>query len=367
MRSEESRRATRSAAVVQHRVIEIRDGAPNADRAAEAIVDARPNVSPKAMAQLARPLGVSGWVETLLHGSPSDIGRLAPNWRPPSIEASPPVAVPESGSIDTVSEPGVAPDRKVRGVVYRRIKALAAEQALAIHYGLVDEFADGDDPIFPPGLKSEHLLESAVSRQFTSLGGVPKYKTVTDVAATLMYGLTLNHPFHNGNKRTALVSMIVLMDLNGLAVTASEESLYDFVLGVAKHALRPSFPVSANDAADAEIRAISTWIRGNSRRKEHVDPSVTWRELKKLLRAQGCELGSADRSQVEITRGRKRCVVDFDGDTREVHRGVIRKIRTDLELTEDDGCDSDVFFGYALPLDRFIMKHRTVLRRLADA
>lgn len=82
----------------------------------------------------------------------------------------------------------------------------------------------------------------------------------------------------------------------------------------------------------------------------------------------GCEFGSADRSQIEIVRTKgRRTVVDFDGDTKEVHRGVIRKVRADLALAEADGYDSDVFYGYALPLDAFIMRHLTVLKRLANA
>ena len=47
-----------------------------------------------------------------------------------------------------------------------------------------------------------HLLESAIARQDAGFAGQLKYPTAVVNAATLGYGLCLNHPFHNGNKRT---------------------------------------------------------------------------------------------------------------------------------------------------------------------
>lgn len=52
---------------------------------------------------------------------------------------------------------------------------LSAEDVLKIHEVLVRDFASSSDPISPPGVRSMALLESAVGRQWTSLGAVLKH------------------------------------------------------------------------------------------------------------------------------------------------------------------------------------------------
>src|SRR5258708_3554960 len=85
-----------------------------------------------------------------------------------------------------------------------------------------------------------NALASAVSRQTVGLGRFRKYTNVPDVAATLFYGLALNHAFENGNKRTALVSMLVLLDRNRtLLVDATEDEIYDMATQVSAH----EFPI----------------------------------------------------------------------------------------------------------------------------
>ena len=183
----------------------------------------------------------------------------------------------------------------------------------------------------------------------------------------MFFGIALNHPFDNGNKRTALVALICLADLNGLNVTASEEELYRFVLDTVNHRFRPKEEMPATAATDAEVDTMAGWITQHLKRREA--PSgrmIRWRELKGCLRQLGVEITTASGSQVELTKDPGlRTVVDFDGDTKEVGRPVLKKIRSELRLTPRDGCDDDVFYGDALPLDHFIAKYRGLLRRLA--
>ena len=106
------------------------------------------------------------------------------------------------------------------------------------------------------------LLESAVGRQCTSLTGVLKYPDPVDNAATLLYGICNDHPFHNGNKRTALVSMLVHLDRNQYTLfDTSQNELYDLMIAVAGHTLetksakREKAKHKRRRTADAEVLA----------------------------------------------------------------------------------------------------------------
>ncbi len=57
-------------------------------------------------------------------------------------------------------------------------------------------------------------------------------------AATLLYGICNDHPFHNGNKRTALVSALAHLDKNNLILRATKQTeLFNLMIAVADHAL----------------------------------------------------------------------------------------------------------------------------------
>lgn len=69
------------------------------------------------------------------------------------------------------------------------------------------------------------LLESAVLRPQQTIGGQEAYPDIYEKAAALMHSLARNHPFIDGNKRTAAASMIVFLKLNGYGFHASQDEL----------------------------------------------------------------------------------------------------------------------------------------------
>src|SRR5258708_5585031 len=107
------------------------------------------------------------------------------------------------------------------------LSILTCDDVLQIHEALCADFAESGDPIAPNGVKSQPLLESAVGRQDTGAWRTRKHPDAIANAATLTYGLCNDHPFHNGNKRTALVSMLAHLDRNHLTlVNTRQEHLF---------------------------------------------------------------------------------------------------------------------------------------------
>ena len=62
------------------------------------------------------------------------------------------------------------------------------------------------------------LLEAAVGRPMTTVFGEDAYPTPQEKAAALLHSLVRNHPFADGNKRTATVAALFMLQVNGLCV-----------------------------------------------------------------------------------------------------------------------------------------------------
>ncbi len=82
-------------------------------------------------------------------------------------------------------------------------------------------------------LRDRGLLESAVARPQASAFGGDAYPDIVSKAAALLHSLVLNHPFVDGNKRTAVVAMLVFANLNGFQVHWDQMEALDFVLCLA--------------------------------------------------------------------------------------------------------------------------------------
>ena len=87
--------------------------------------------------------------------------------------------------------------------------------------------------ILSSGVRDENLLASAVNTPFQTFMGNDLYPSIYDKAAQLCYGIANNHPFTDGNKRTALHSMYIYLIINGLDITATQQDVENLIINVA--------------------------------------------------------------------------------------------------------------------------------------
>ena len=83
------------------------------------------------------------------------------------------------------------------------------------------------------GVREPALLESAVAAPQASFGGQSPYKDLAEVAAAYLFYLCRNHPFMDGNKRTALGACIVFLRLNEIEPNADGPEWEELALAVA--------------------------------------------------------------------------------------------------------------------------------------
>ncbi len=83
------------------------------------------------------------------------------------------------------------------------------------------------------GLRDRGLLESAIAMPAASYAGEFLHSNHFEMAAAYLFHLCNNHPFVDGNKRTALATCFAFLWLNDLDVAADADEIADLVLGVA--------------------------------------------------------------------------------------------------------------------------------------
>jgi death-on-curing protein len=83
------------------------------------------------------------------------------------------------------------------------------------------------------GVRDENLLESAVLTPQSSFGGKSPYTDIVDIAAAYLFYICRNHPFIDGNKRTAMMASIIFLRLNGIEPRPDSERWEKLMLDVA--------------------------------------------------------------------------------------------------------------------------------------
>lgn len=84
-----------------------------------------------------------------------------------------------------------------------------------------------------PGIRDIGLLESALAQPEASFGGEWLHRDVCEMAAAYAFHLCQNHPFVDGNKRVALASALVFLELNDISLSDPKGTLKDAMLQVA--------------------------------------------------------------------------------------------------------------------------------------
>ena len=83
------------------------------------------------------------------------------------------------------------------------------------------------------GVRDLSLLSSALAMPLASFEGQLLHETVFDQAAAYAFHICQNHPFIDGNKRTALACALVFLDLNGIELEDPRGELYSLMMGIA--------------------------------------------------------------------------------------------------------------------------------------
>lgn len=103
---------------------------------------------------------------------------------------------------------------------------------LNIHNILIDKFGGSK------GVRDQGSLESAINRPFLTFDYQDLYPTPSDKAAAILESILINHPFVDGNKRTAYVLMRLILLDNGLDIVADQEDKYKMVISASTGDIR---------------------------------------------------------------------------------------------------------------------------------
>lgn len=107
------------------------------------------------------------------------------------------------------------------------MKKLTKEQILLLHRELIEAHSGSE------GLRDEGLLDSALAAPFQTFDGQPMFTTIQQKAARLGFGIIMNHPFVDGNKRTGAHVMLTILAMNGISLAYTQKDLYEIILQVA--------------------------------------------------------------------------------------------------------------------------------------
>lgn len=102
-----------------------------------------------------------------------------------------------------------------------------------------------------PGILSPGTILSAVER--TRWGPFPGSGDIWERAAFLLRGIAQDHPFVDGNKRTAIEAADAFLGRNGWRLTVEEDAFISFIATVAM--------------GERELQQIATWLRSNSEKR----------------------------------------------------------------------------------------------------
>ena len=125
---------------------------------------------------------------------------------------------------------------------------ITKEAALAMHERQLAEHGGG------AGVRDEGLLESALSRPQNQFFYKDEHVSIFDMAAAYAYGIATNHPFVDGNKRSALAVAQTFLALHGYWFSGSFEEEYDVFIKL------------ASGVIDEET--LATWFEKNSEKRK---------------------------------------------------------------------------------------------------
>lgn len=261
---------------------------------------------------------------------------------------------------------------------------------LRAYFILADYFSDPTATVAVEkmliGIRDMNLLASALGRQKASFGNVTKYKNPLDICSTLFYGLVKNHAFSDGNKRTALLTLLYQLDCYGYFPKANQKEFEKLVIAVASNDLENNYSfrklwrhAQSKDYTDRCVEVISQSLKRMTEKKSasfHMD--ITARDLVHAFNSiEGC-ICYIDETKIRIqrtiiksihmwkkTEELKTYTIPYRGMTRIIGAATIREALEVLQMY-DQFPSYRTFFEDTDPRYMLIAQFEGPLRRLKD-
>lgn len=109
---------------------------------------------------------------------------------------------------------------------------IGLKDAENIHNVLIDKFGGSK------GVRDKGLLASAVNRPYATFDKLDLYPHTVDKATAILESILINHPFIDGNKRTAYVLMRLILLEGNLDIVATQDEKYEMMIAASKGEMR---------------------------------------------------------------------------------------------------------------------------------
>ncbi len=113
----------------------------------------------------------------------------------------------------------------------KEITFLTLAEVIEIHTDQIERYGGSS------GIRDINLLSSAVAMPYASIQDQFFHADLFDMASAYAFHISQNHPFIDGNKRTALAASLVFLELNGVSLSDSEDKLYEAMMSLASRSL----------------------------------------------------------------------------------------------------------------------------------
>ena len=107
------------------------------------------------------------------------------------------------------------------------IKFFSLAEIIYIHQNQISTYGGSQ------GIRDLNLLSSAIAMPESQFAGEYLHKDIFEMAAAYIYHIAQNHPFIDGNKRTALAAGLTFLDLHNMDINDPDDILYEMMINVA--------------------------------------------------------------------------------------------------------------------------------------
>lgn len=124
---------------------------------------------------------------------------------------------------------------------------LTIEEILRLHFQVIEDFGGSH------GVRDENRLKSVVEAPKQEVFGVEQYPSVYEKAAVYLRNIIGDHPFTDGNKRTAVTVCGIFLIRNNMKLAAKPKELEDFAVKIATNHL--------------DVPEIASWLENHCKQK----------------------------------------------------------------------------------------------------